>query len=126
MSLLTISGLTKRYPAFTLDGVSFGVDAGEIVGFIGRNGAGKTTTLKSLLGFVHPDGGSAEFFGGAGEAEIKQRVGFVSGGIAHYPKAKLRTITDVTGHAQGKLIYDVDRVLRELFFQLFLKCKRCF
>ena len=96
MSLLTISGLTKRYPAFTLDGVSFGVDAGEIVGFIGRNGAGKTTTLKSLLGFVHPDGGSAEFFGGAGEAEIKQRVGFVSGGIAHYPKAKLRTITDVT------------------------------
>lgn len=96
MSLLTVSNLTKRYPAFTLDGVSFGVDAGEIVGFIGRNGAGKTTTLKSLLGFVHPDGGSAEFFGGAGEAEIKQRVGFVSGGIAHYPKAKLRAITDVT------------------------------
>ena len=96
MSLLTISSLTKCYPAFTLDSVSFGVDAGEIVGFIGRNGAGKTTTLKSLLGLVHPDGGSAEFFGGAGEAEIKQRVGFITGGIAHYPKAKLRTITDVT------------------------------
>lgn len=96
MKLLRVSGLIKQYPAFQLDNVSFEVSAGEIVGFIGRNGAGKTTTLKSLMGFVHPDGGAVEFFGGVRADEIKQRVGFVSGGISHYPKVKLRTMTDVT------------------------------
>ncbi|MBE6611399.1 MAG: ABC transporter ATP-binding protein [Ruminococcaceae bacterium] len=96
MNLLHVNALTKRYPAFTLDGVSFDIHAGEIVGFIGRNGAGKTTSLKSLSGLVHPDGGEITFFGGASESEVKQRVGFASGGIAYYPKVKLRTITDTT------------------------------
>ena len=69
------------------------------MGFIGRNGAGKTTTLKSLLNFVHPDSGEILFFGErflVNEFAIKQRIGFVSGGIDYYPKKKLRVITDVT------------------------------
>ena len=96
MTLLKVSGLTKHYPGFILENISLTVPAGEIVGFIGRNGAGKTTTLRSLAGFVHPDGGEAIFFDGVGEAEIKQRTGFVSGGFTYYPKMKLRTITNIT------------------------------
>ena len=98
MSLLSVSGLTKKYPSFTLDGVSFEIGAGEIVGFIGRNGAGKSTTLKSLMGFVHPDGGEVRLFGQpfAGESGLKRRIGFVPGGIDYYPKAKLSAITAVT------------------------------
>ncbi len=44
-------------------GVSFELDAGEVVGFIGPNGAGKTTTLKILSGILHPTGGEARVLG---------------------------------------------------------------
>lgn len=97
--VLTIRGLTKRYEKFTLDNVSFSVQKGEIMGFIGRNGAGKTTTLKCLLNFVHPDSGTVSFFGenfADKELDIKSRIGFVSGGVDYYPRKKLRAITDVT------------------------------
>lgn len=63
MELLSVRDLCKTYPGFTLDHVSFSLESGYIMGFIGRNGAGKTTTLKSMLGLVHPDGGTVEMFG---------------------------------------------------------------
>ena len=46
-----------------VDGVSFDVEAGEVVGFLGPNGAGKTTTLKMLSGLLHPTGGTAHVLG---------------------------------------------------------------
>ena len=57
------------------------------MGFIGRNGAGKSTTMKSLLNFVHPNEGKVKFFGlpfPEEEMDIKQRIGFVAGGIDYY------------------------------------------
>ena len=99
MKTLEIEHLTKVYPAFTLDDVSFSVESGRIMGFIGRNGAGKSTTLKCLLGFVHKDGGTVKFFGkdfSENEKEIKSRVGYVSGGADYYVTKKLKTITAVT------------------------------
>ena len=44
-------------------GISFELNAGEVVGFIGPNGAGKTTTLKILSGILHPTGGEAQVLG---------------------------------------------------------------
>lgn len=97
--LLSVQGLCKQYESFALKNVSFEVQPGSITGFIGRNGAGKTTTLKSLLNFVHPDAGKIKFFDRAfsnDEMDIKQRIGFVSGGIDYYPQKKLHTIAKVT------------------------------
>ena len=96
---LSVRGLCKRYPAFTLENVSFDLTPGAITGFIGRNGAGKTTTLNSILSFVRPDGGEVRFSGlsmADHAAEIKRRIGFVSAGMAYYTGKKLKTITDVT------------------------------
>ena len=99
MTVLRVEGLCKKYPKFQLKDVGFSLEAGRIMGFIGRNGAGKTTTLKSLLNFVHPDAGEIEFFGSTlaqDERGIKQKLGFVSGGVAFYPHRKLDAITRVT------------------------------
>ena len=63
MSIAEIRNLTKVYPAFRLQNVSFALEAGRIIGFIGRNGAGKTTTIKSMLNLVHPNGGEIIFSG---------------------------------------------------------------
>ncbi len=99
MDILTVSNLRKKYPAFTLDGVSFSLEEGKITGFIGRNGAGKSTALNSLFNFVHPDSGDIVFFGMdfvEKEIEIKQKIGFVSSGINYYSLKKLKTISKIT------------------------------
>jgi ABC-2 type transport system ATP-binding protein len=97
--VLSVRGLTKRYPGFTLDSVSFDLRPGAITGFIGRNGAGKSTTFKCLLNLVHPDEGKISFFGRpfvGNELSAKGELGFVLGGVDYYPTKKLRTITAVT------------------------------
>ena len=99
MTVLKVSGLCKSYSGFELKNVALSLEKGRIMGFIGRNGAGKTTTMKSLVNFIHPDAGRIEFFGlsfAVHEREIKERIGFVSGGAEFYPRSKLRAITDVS------------------------------
>ena len=99
MALLEVEGLTKRYPGFTLDSVSFRLETGYIMGFIGRNGAGKTTTLKSMLGLVHADAGSVRIDGTEyreDEYLAKQKLGVAFGGVDYYPRARLSDIARVT------------------------------
>lgn len=99
MNVLNVDRLCKKYPDFELKNVSFSLETSKITGFIGRNGAGKTTTLKSLFNYVHPDSGEVSFFGKnftGNELEIKQKIGFVSGGINYYSKKKIKVITDIT------------------------------
>ena len=99
VAVLEVQGLTKRYPSFLLDGVSFSLEEGRIMGLIGRNGAGKTTTLKSLFHLVHPDGGKVRVFGmdmPEREREIKPRVGYAGGAVDFYSRKPLREILAVT------------------------------
>ncbi len=76
--------LRKRYDGVeALRGLSFGVPAGSICGFLGRNGAGKTTTIKILLGMTRPASGRARVFGlptddARAGSDIRRRTGFVS------------------------------------------------
>ena len=104
MNALAVKGLCKRYPAFSLENVSFSVPEGAVMGFIGRNGAGKSTTLKALLGLVHPDAGEVTVLGKSFREEeryIKERIGVVLGGIDFYPKKKVRLLSDVTRRFYG-------------------------
>lgn len=99
MKILKISGLSKEYPKFSLQDVSFSMHSGRIMGFIGRNGAGKTTTLKAILNIIHPSGGEIECFGldmNKHEDEIKQRIGFAGGAVDYYKKKKISDIIAVT------------------------------
>ena len=61
---LVVASLRKRYASVTaLDGVSFSVGRGEIVGLLGPNGAGKTTTINMILGVLEPTAGSVTIDG---------------------------------------------------------------
>ena len=98
MAILSIRDLTKIYPKFTLDHVSFELEKGYIMGFIGSNGAGKTTTLKSMLNLVKKDGGTVEVLGKdftRNELALKQEIGFMFGGVDYYEKSRIAKITDV-------------------------------
>ncbi len=62
--MIEARGLSKRYgDLVALDGISFSVQPGEVVGFLGPNGAGKTTTMRILTGFLPPTDGTAEIAG---------------------------------------------------------------
>ena len=78
--ILELSNVSKRYPGFSLDKVSFSLEPGYIMGFIGPNGAGKTTTIKLIMNLIRRDEGEIRVFGLDSlqhEQEIKQRIGFV-------------------------------------------------
>lgn len=60
---IEIEHLSKSYPNFHLNDVSFVVPEGSIVGLIGENGAGKTTTIKLLLGIIQKESGTVRIFG---------------------------------------------------------------
>ncbi|MGN0701461.1 MAG: ABC transporter ATP-binding protein [Oscillospiraceae bacterium] len=77
---IEISSLTKKYDGFTLDGISFNVAKGSIMGFIGQNGAGKTTTIKALLNIISADSGSIKLLGLdhiQHEQEVKEQLAAV-------------------------------------------------
>ena len=96
MKILEVKGLRKTYSAFTLKDVSFSLEHGYIMGFIGSNGAGKTTTLKSIMGLVIKDAGTVRVFEddfASHEMEIKQKIGFMMGETDYFPKHKLGQIT---------------------------------
>ena len=62
--MIEVEGLSKRFgKTQAVTGLGFRVEPGTITGFLGPNGAGKSTTLRSVLGLVHPDAGSATVLG---------------------------------------------------------------
>jgi ABC-2 type transport system ATP-binding protein len=87
-TIISINGLTRRFGEFTaVDHVSFDVDAGQVVGYLGPNGSGKTTTIRMLLGLIRPSEGSASVLGfdAARQSEqVRARTGYMSQKFALY------------------------------------------
>lgn len=64
MQAIALEKVSKQYPLFTLDNVSFTLPMGSVMGFIGENGAGKSTTIRLILDLIRPDSGAIQVFGG--------------------------------------------------------------
>lgn len=79
--MIEVSGLTKRYGSVNaLSDVSFTVEKGQIVGFLGANGAGKTTTMDIVCGCIGADAGTAKIAGfdiTEAPLEAKKRLGYL-------------------------------------------------
>jgi ABC-2 type transport system ATP-binding protein len=87
---LEVGELRHRFgQLLALDGVSFTVEAGEIVGLVGRNGAGKTTAMRAIVGILSPDAGTVRFAGRAiGDAD-RLRFGYMPEERGLYPQMRL-------------------------------------
>ncbi len=90
--------LTKRYGDFTaLEGFSFGVARGEVVGLLGPNGAGKTTLLRLMLGFLRPTAGTATIDGldcYRRSYEVHRRVSYLPGDARLFRTMRARDVID--------------------------------
>lgn len=87
---LEIDGLSKRYgETVALDGVSFDVRPGEILGFVGSNGAGKTTTMRIALGVLAADAGQVRLDGRPVDLDVRRTIGYMPEERGLYPKMKV-------------------------------------
>lgn len=95
MNALNVKGLTKHYPNFTLDNVSFCVEENSVTGLIGANGAGKSTTIKSILGLISCEGEAEAFGVSKRDADaFKSLVGYAGGGFRYYPHKRIKTVAE--------------------------------
>ena len=78
---LQVIDLTKTYPGFKLDHVSFTLPQGAVMGLIGENGAGKSTTIKAILDLIRKDDGTVTFWGRklSESKQLKEDIGVVFG-----------------------------------------------
>lgn len=85
-TILKVKDLTKRYPGFVLDHISFSVPKGCIVGLIGENGAGKSTTINGILDLIKKDEGKVTFWDKelSSDLRLKEDIGVVFDGMNFY------------------------------------------
>jgi ABC-2 type transport system ATP-binding protein len=118
MRMIEVKSLTKRYrDRVAVDGLTFNVEEGQILGFLGPNGAGKSTTMKMLTGFLPPSEGSASIAGFdlfEHPMEVKRRIGYLPETPPLYPemsvRAYLRFVATLKGIPSRRIPEEMDRV----------------
>jgi ABC-2 type transport system ATP-binding protein len=103
--VLAITDLHKSFGATrAVDGASFVVERGQLVGLLGPNGAGKTTTVSMIAGLVTPDRGAVRIGGAAvsGDSDpVKRRLGLVPQDLALYDELTARANLRLFGSLYG-------------------------
>ena len=100
--MLVLSDLRKRFGAVqALDGCSFSVDRGRMLGFLGPNGAGKTTAMRSIFGIVRPDGGEVLWNGRPAASEDRLRFGYMPEERGLYPRMPVAEQVAYFGRLHG-------------------------
>jgi len=103
--MIVVDNLVKDYGNLrAVDGVSFTVEKGDILGFLGPNGAGKSTTMKMITGFLAPTAGTATVDGfdvTESPLEVKRRVGYLPESSAAYPEMTVVEFLTYVAEARG-------------------------
>ena len=91
--MIKIDNLVKAFgPKRAVDGISFTVERGEVLGFLGPNGAGKSTTMRMITGFMPPTSGAISVGGYdvlESPIEAKRLIGYLPENAASYPDVVL-------------------------------------
>jgi ABC-2 type transport system ATP-binding protein len=103
--MIKIENLVKAFgPKRAVDGISFGVERGEVLGFLGPNGAGKSTTMRIVTGFMPATSGTVSVGGhDVAEAplEAKRLIGYLPENAASYPDMTVRGFLDFVAELRG-------------------------
>lgn len=103
--MIEIRNLTRKFGDFrAVDGLSFTVQAGEVLGFLGPNGAGKSTTMKMLTGFLTPSEGQISICGHDIEKDAlaaKQLIGYLPEGAPSYGEMTVAQFLDFMADMRG-------------------------
>jgi len=116
--MIQVKELRKAFgPIVAVDGVSFAVAKGDVLGFLGRNGAGKSTTMKMLSCFLAPDSGTATVAGYdivRDTVAVRKALGYVAENAPAYdemtPISFLKFVCDARGMDRAKRGDAIDRV----------------
>lgn len=117
--LITVENLTKRYAQKTaIEGMTFKVEKGEILGFLGPNGAGKTTTMRIITGYMPASDGTVQVDGFDvfdNPIDVRRRIGYLPESPPLYPEMTvtgyLRFVAKIKGVAKENLGNEVARVM---------------
>lgn len=105
MNLLEVDQIRKSFGGHVaVDGLSFEVASGEVLGLLGPNGAGKTTTMSIIAGLLNPDGGSLRYRGETVEgrgSQLRDELGVVPQDLAIYPDLTARENLKFFGRLYG-------------------------
>ena len=120
--MIEINKLTKKFDQFVaVDGLSFTVKEGEVLGFLGPNGAGKSTTMKVITGFLSPSSGSVKIDGNdisQRSLKAKSLIGYLPEGAPSYGDMTtiefLRFIAQVRGFRGEEIDKRVEHVIAEV------------
>jgi ABC-2 type transport system ATP-binding protein len=103
--VIRVKNLTKYYgKRLAVDNISFSVEKGEIVGFLGPNAAGKTTTMRILTGFLAPTRGEAWVAGYnimSNSLEARQRIGYFAESVPLYTDMTVRSYLEFLASLRG-------------------------
>lgn len=116
--MIEVKHLTRRFgPKVAVDGLSFKVQPGEVLGFLGPNGAGKSTTMKMVTGFLRPSSGNAWVCGYEVQeqpTEAQRRLGYLPEGAPLYADMTaaellnfVAAVRGFTGQKRRQIIADV-------------------
>ncbi len=99
---LELDGLTRRFGSVTaLDGLSFSVPSGQVVGFLGPNGAGKTTAMRALFGLTDLDAGTVSWKGAPIGPVERRRFGYMPEERGLYPNMLVGDVVEYLGRLHG-------------------------
>ena len=105
MNVIEIKNLTKSYGSSRgITDVTLSVEQGEVFGFIGPNGAGKSTTIRTLLGLIHPTGGTATIFGKncIEDPSVRKELGYLPSEVFYYDNMKVIDLLKYSASFYGK------------------------
>ncbi|MEJ2745911.1 MAG: ATP-binding cassette domain-containing protein [bacterium] len=103
--MIDVRNISKKYAdTLAVDGISFHVNKGEILGFLGPNGAGKTTTMRMLTCFMPPTSGTATIAGFdifKNSLDVRKAVGYLPENVPLYHDMRVREFLDYRARLKG-------------------------
>ncbi len=104
--MISVSKLVKEFGAFrAVNGISFDVPKGQILGFLGPNGAGKSTTMKMLTGFIEPSAGTASVGGKdvvKDSLAVRRQIGYLPESAPSYGEMTVSEFLCFIAEIRGK------------------------